>query len=70
MVVLLSVGSVPLNKMYAWPLKIHHRNRQSSPIFEFWLFICSIDRVLIADLRNIWFVGLELATLACTLLKN
>ena len=30
--------------------------RHSSPIFEFWkngLFICSIDRVLIADLRNI-----------------
>ena len=31
-------------------------NRHSSPIFKFWknrLFICSIDRVLIADLRNI-----------------
>ena len=30
--------------------------RHSSPIFKFWkngLFICSTDRVLIADLRNI-----------------
>ena len=31
-------------------------DRHSSPIFKFWkngLFISSIDRVLIADLRNI-----------------
>ena len=32
------------------------RGRHSRPIFKFWkngLFICSIDRVLIVDLRNI-----------------
>ena len=50
LIILQGKNRLPLNS------SIYNFSRHSSPIFKFWkngLFICSIDRVLIADLRNI-----------------